>query len=256
MRKPIEFNPHEAFKAANDIAREQEIQAQTLLWERIDNKAKSDERFRQLLVQNPKHTIAKEAEALKNERGEKIKVDPGVVESVTEKARAKYSSIVPEVAAQKVEDLIFGTLKDVRRSFNITLLLSQVLFYSGLLMMIAAFVVALASGEEFISLIFGAGGLGGVLISSLITSPLNRVQNAAGDLIQLQMAYLAYYKQLYLLGGEINSLSHGEAISYAREIDRAAKSIMSSIQKYVEKEEKSKSPASGSVKPSESGETI
>lgn len=199
MKESINDDIQQAFRGiedAVDVAREQETQARLLLWERVSEKAITDEKFRCLLAEDPKRAIEQEAGTLQDDSGQQVSVAPGVVEAVAEKARATYSSVVPGVESKKVEELIFSTIEDIRRSFNLTLKLSQVLFYAGLLMMITAFITALAGGEKIISLLFGSGGMVSVLISSLITSPLDRVQNAAGNLVQLQMAYLAYYKQL------------------------------------------------------------
>ncbi len=51
------------------------------------------------------------------------------------------------------------------------------------------------------------------------------------------MAYLGYYKQLYLLGGVGEALPKDVAIEYAREIDRAANSLISAVQSKVKKKD-------------------
>ena len=227
ITETIEFDPSAAYAAAHEKALNTEEQARLLLWDRVSDKANEDVQFRRLLAENPQQAIEQEAKALNV-------TDEEVVKGVAEKV-ATLSRFVPGVDSQKVEDLIFGTIEDIRRSFKITTLLSQILFYTGLAMMVVAFIAALWDGEnQIVSLVFGAGGAGSVLISSLVLGPIDRVQNAAGNLVQLQMAYLAYYKQLYLLGGNSESLSTKDTISYTKEIDRAATSLMSAIQTHVE----------------------
>lgn len=234
MTESIPFDAASAFQDAHAVAREQETQARLLLWDHVSDKAAIDAQFRSLLAADPAKAIAQEAGQLQDPSGRPVQVDTGVVEAVAEKARAAYSAIVPGVESQRVEELIFGTIEDIRLSFKLTLTLSQRLFYSGLAMMAVAFIAALAGGDKAMSLLFGAGGIGSVLVSSLLMNPLDRVRNAAGDLVQLQMAYLAYYKQLALLGGGSDPLSRQDAISQAREIDRAAVSLMAAVQTYVE----------------------
>lgn len=249
MTNTLKFDRAAAFDQPDKIAREQESQARLLLWDMISEKAVSNEQFRQELAKNPEQVIQKEAGALTDEAGQKLAVAKDTVTLLAEKARKTYSMVVPEVGKDRVEELIFGTIEDMRTSFKLTLRLSQVLFYSGLVMVATAFVVGLAGGKEMITLLFGAGGIAGVLLSSLVLSPLNRVQNAAGELVQLQMAYLAYYKQLYLLGSGSGPLPKDDAIAFAREIDRAANSLISTVQSKVEEKDKVLTSPSASQKP-------
>ncbi len=230
---PIEFNAQRALTAANQAAESQETTLRAMLWERISEKASQDENFRKELVSDPKKAVESEAQQVSALAG--TDVTPAVVEKVADQARRTYSFVVPELASDKVEELIFGTIADVKRAYTLTLLLSQVLFYAGLAMVIAGFVAGLMGGEKLISLFFGSGGIASMLISSLIVSPLDRVQNAAGNLVQLQMAYLAYYKQLYLLGGNDAKISREDALAYAREIDHLTLSLMGSVQEFVER---------------------
>ena len=204
----------------------------------MSEKASLDENFRKELATNPERAIEIEAKQISDLQG--TEVTPSVVAKVTERVRQTYSSIVPDLATDRVEELIFGTIKDVKRAYSITLLLSQVLFYAGLAMVVAAFIVGLSSGEKLISLFFGTGGIASMLISSLVVSPLDRVQNAAGNLVQLQMAYLSYYKQLYLLGGNNAAVTRDDALAYSKEIDRVTLSLMGSVKSYVERNSEAK----------------
>lgn len=236
MSEQFQFDTAKAFDPADRIARDQESKARLLLWDRISDKAASDERFRQQLAENPEQVVSREAGALASNTGEPVSKD--TVDKLAEKVRKTYSMVVPQIGQDRVENLVFGTIEDMRTSFKLSLRLSTILFYSGLVMVAVAFVFALLRGEKAITLLFGGGGIVSLLVSSLVLSPLNRVRDAAGDLVQLQMAYLAYYKQLYLLGGGTEPLPKADAIEYAREIDRAATSLISSVQNHNEKKEK------------------
>jgi hypothetical protein len=228
MTQPTEFDQTTLFEPAHEAALAQEERARLLLLDRISQKAATDEAFKRRLTEDPRKAIGQEAESLGVETSE------AAIEQV-QKTVIAFSPVLPGADRKQVESVIFFTIKDIRRSFNLTLWLSQVLFYSGLLMVVTAFGVALAGGEKLISLLFGVGGVGGVLISSLIMGPLDRVQNAAADLVQLQMAYFAYYNQLFLLGGSTKNIAHDDAIKYAHQIGEETTSLMHSIQEYVEK---------------------
>jgi len=229
----IKFDAQKALTAANQVAESQEAMLREMLWERVSEKANQDADFRNELISDPKKAVESEAQQIPALAGKDVAT--AVVEKVAAQARSIYSSALPDLATDKVEDLIFGTIADVKRAYTLTLLLSQVLFYAGLAMVVAGFVAGLMGGEKLISLFFGSGGIASMLISSLIVSPLDRVQNAAGNLVQLQMAYLAYYKQLYLLGGNDAKISREDALAYAREIDHLTLSLMGSVQDFVER---------------------
>jgi hypothetical protein len=252
MSNGFNFDANAAFGPADKIARKQEDQSRLLLWDLISEKAASNEQFRQQLTKNPEQVIRQEAGVLANVTGQQLDVSKDTVDKLAEKAIKTFSVFMPQIGQDRVEELIFGTIEDMRTSFKLTLRLSQVLFYSGLVMVAVAFVVALTAAEKLVPLLFGAGGLANVLLSSLVLSPLNRVQDSAGDLVQLQMAYLAYYKQLSLLGGSSQEMSRDDAIAFSREIDRAALSLISSVQSNVERgdsQRTSDSPAHEPAKP-------
>lgn len=235
MSDSFDFDSSLAFDEPEQIAREQENRTRALLIDRVTKKASADSEYKRLLIENPEQVIQDEAGTLSDASGQQIDVGSGVVKEVTEITRKTFSSALPEIKMEKVEELVFNTIEDIRKSFNITLRLSQVLFYAGLGMVVAAFIVALASDDEqMVSLLFGAGGMVSMLISALVSSSLDRVQKAAGDLVQLQMAYLAYYKQLVLLGGTGADLSTEDAIQYSKEIDRAANSLINAVEKNIE----------------------
>jgi len=222
------FDFSKAYHQASDAARAEEKNARSLLWQRLSERAFEDPSFKQRLVAEPKEVIEREAKNLQDDSGKNVAVPPSVVHDMTEKARDTFSSAVGQIDLKQVTDLVFGTIKDVRRSFSLTLVLCQVLFYAGLAMVAAAFIITLAGGKQWASILFGVSGVASVLISSFVLGPLDRIRDAAGNLIQLQMAYLAYYNQLYLLGGG-RKLPREEAFLYAKEIDRAALSMIGGV---------------------------
>jgi hypothetical protein len=225
------FN-HQVFEDADKLASEADEQARQLLWMKLDEKAKTDAEFRKDLRADPARVVRQVAHDLGGAVADVVNRDPGLVKEVAEKAK-ELSAFIP-LSLERVENLVFETIGDIRRSFRLTLLLSQVLFYAGLVMVCLAFLMGLNGKDQLLSAILGTGGILSSLLSTTVTSPMDRVRNAAGNLIQLQIAYLAYYKQLYLLGADAKSLTHEDAFAFARQISECAKALMGFVQLYVQ----------------------
>ena len=66
-------------------------------------------------------------------------------------------------------------------------------------------------------------------------NPLDRIRNAAANLVQVQVAYLSYYKQLTMLGGDNRELMTLEtAVRYSEELRKGAVETIEAVQKIVE----------------------
>ena len=233
MSPKFSFDKSKAVGGARDKAIAQEKKAKELLWQQVAQYASKDLSYRQELAIDPNQAINKIAKALPKEMADSLSEE--TKDEVAKEAQVKYSKAVPGVGQEDVGKMIFDTLDRIKQAFKLTLLLSQVLFYSGLAMIVAAFITALVAGQEWISLMFGSGGLASILISSLILGPVDRVQNAAANLVQLQIAYLAYYKQLCLLGSDPAHITQKEAIDCSKEITAHAVALMSAIRQFVER---------------------
>jgi ABC-type multidrug transport system fused ATPase/permease subunit len=213
-----------AFDAASKTAAEREAQAGELLWGQVTMRAANDEGFREQLAKKPEETLKREAERLQI---------PVSKEDLDTAKQLFGSPALPGIDHVKVENLIFGTIEDVRRSFNMTLSLARALFIVGLLMLVASAVLTIWKGAQAGS-IFGIGGVAS-LVSSLLLNPLDRIRNAGANLVQIQMAYLAYYNLMYLLGSRNERLNVADSKAYAEELREAATSMVSAVQEIVEK---------------------
>ena len=198
-------------------ARNQESYAQELLLGKLTRKAADDPEFREELRAHPERVVRREAGDLQ------VAVTKGVVESVK-----VLSAAIPGADADKVQKLIFMTIEDMRKSFTMTLQLSQWLFFAGLVMVAGAFCAALFEQKLWAAGIAGGSGSLSLLLSAVM-NPLDRIRGAAGNLAQIQAAYLAFYKQLYILGVGVEQLSRDEAIAYAHELQQAANVMVESI---------------------------
>jgi hypothetical protein len=149
--------------------------------------------------------------------------------AIAEAANALLSSAVPGADAKRVEDLVFNTVDDMRKSFNLTLVLSKWLFIAGLVMLALAFLAALGSDKLWAVGVSGGAGILSLLLSAL-RNPLDRIRNAAGNLAQIQAAYLGFYKQLYMLGsGAPASSTREDTVAYASAIQQAAQAMVSAV---------------------------
>lgn len=215
-----------------EIAIEQQDRATRLLLQQVAQQARGDSAFKQRLVREPEKAVREVAEKLPE--AERKALGDKQVGNVTEVVEAVSSSILPEIDAKKVEGIVLGTIEDARRSFTLSLRLTQILFYAGLVMVGIAFLVAVFSQTDQVpSLIFGAVGVSGVF-TSLLLNPLDRVQNAAANLIQLEISFLSYYKLLYLFHYPANELSVKDSIKIGQEMQQISLNIVAAIQNYCE----------------------
>lgn len=235
MASPGKYDFLGDLQAAEHAAAEQEKQSSDLLREKIAARAKIEPEFRRALARDPAGTVAAEARRIG------VEAEPELVEET----RQKYSTAIVGATEEQVNELVFGTLRDVQRSFYLTMVLARWLFGVGLTMTVAAFVTGLwFSGKETISALFGAGGLL-TLISYVVMNPMDRIRNAAANLVQIQIAYVAYYKQLSLLGGSLQErVGLDEAIRYAKELREGAETMIQALQGIVKQPA---SAAAGSV---------
>lgn len=215
-----------------NVALDQEAQARQLLFEGVADRARTDESFRQRLAVEPEKAVREVVESLPSEQ--RSSVDEKVISDTTEKVQA-LSKALPGFKEKEVSDLVFTTIEDARCSFNLSLRLTQVLFYAGLVMVVATFITALfVDPAQLPVLIFGGGsGILGV-ITALLINPIDRVQNAAGNLVQLEIAFLSYYKQLSLLTLPSGHQSSEATIQYAGEVRQAMTETVALIEAYCE----------------------
>ena len=236
MADPVQFDFSAALKEADQIAAQQDADASGLLWGRVALRATSDEEFRQALMRDPERTIAHEAQQLN------VTVEPSTVAQVAQ-IREILSPAVPGIGQPRVVQLVFDTIEDMRKSFKLTLQLSQLLFYAGVGLLVASFIVAVwKESQTIVAAVFGAGGVAS-LISSTLMNPLDRIRDAGANLVQLQMVYLAYYKQLYMLGDATDVPASGDASRDAKELRDTATAMVLAVQSILAKAASATPPA-------------
>lgn len=197
---------------------------EALLVGQLTLKAAKDARFREELQAEPTSVIKREAASLSIEANERV------VDAVGK----AFSAAIPGADTGKVQELIFETVDDMRRSFKMTLELSRWLFFAGLGMVALAFCAALFSDKLWAIGVSGGGGALSLLLAATM-NPLDRIRGAAANLAQVQAAYLAFYKQLYILGTTTETLNRADAISFSEELRKAANAMVESVSAALEK---------------------
>jgi hypothetical protein len=213
-------------REASRNASQQEAQSAPVLRELLFSRADSEPEFRKALVNNPEKTIGELA------KGIGAAATPELVREVKE----RYSAAIIGATDVEVKALVFGTLDNVRESFKRTLALSEWLFWVGLALTVAAFVATLfQNGNGWIAGVFGGGGIL-TLISYAVMNPLDRIRSAAANLVQVQIAYLSFYKQLNMLGGvDLDKMAIDDAVKYSSELRKCAVETIEAVQKIVER---------------------
>ncbi len=226
MAGPPRFDFHSDLQQAGQTAGEQEQQSRQLLRELVFSRAEHEPEFKRALAANPEKVLQEEARRMGAE----------LDEALIQETKERYSTAIIGASEREVTKLVFDTLWNVRKSFERTLALSQWLFYVGLGLTVTAFLVGVfAPGKEMIAGIFGGGGIL-TLISYAVMNPLDRIRNAAANLVQIQIAYVSYYKQLNMLGGAGGDrMSLDDAVKYSSELRKGAVEMIEAVQRIVER---------------------
>jgi hypothetical protein len=147
----------------------------------------------------------------------------------------------PEIQMQSVfADLV----QQAQKGFRATLTMSQVTFALGILVVAVTFVVEVAylldlfPGVVWQQALAGGGVLGGLgigtIVSVFVRGPSRQIQNAIGDLAQVEIAFLSFIDQTR--GLDISSAkSVEETERLITLVSKLRRETMADIQKYLEK---------------------
>jgi hypothetical protein len=142
-------------------------------------------------------------------------------------------------AAKILEDAVDqakATLGTLRR-------LNQHLFYVGLAVFVAGFAVAVLSPDgptKALGIFSGLGGLAGVL-RHMVKDPLDRIQNAMGNLVQMEAAFTSFMWKLNLNQTFIQSryvanghLTQDEIQTTVDRVENTMRSTLALVETYTE----------------------
>jgi hypothetical protein len=211
----------------------QEEHAKQVLLQNLGERAQSSEAFRQRLKDEPEKVVREVAASLPSEQ--KKNLSEQAISDTTSKVKALMSEALPGIREDEVARLVFGTISDARKSFNLSLHLTQILFFTGLIMIGATFVTLLIFDQEDLQVLLFGGGSGFLgVVTALLINPIDRVQNAAGNLVQLEIAFLSYYKQLTMLRLTPDNPRPKDIIAYSAEVRNAMRESVEFIERFCE----------------------
>jgi hypothetical protein len=135
----------------------------------------------------------------------------------------------------KAEEMIQDAIRSVRPAYLSTLVMHNVTFYLGVTLVLAA-IYASFEGYDLFSAILGSVGFG-TIIFLFFRQPIRGVQRSIGNLIQLEIIYNSYTKQL----GYWKAFQHTDDIAIKREVIREIESCtrktIQLVQEYCERDE-------------------
>jgi hypothetical protein len=136
----------------------------------------------------------------------------------------------------EAEVLIRDAREQVNPAYRSTLIMHNVTFYLGIVLILSA-VYSAYMGSEFLSAIFGSIGIA-TIISLFLKDPVKGLHQSIGNLIQLEIIFNSYARQLgywKVYENIDNKKTHYELIN---EIELCTKRTVYLIQEYCETEPK------------------
>ena len=171
-----------------------------------------------------------------------------LVEDIDE---AEFNAIIQK-ADEKTEEEISRNMKSIiisaTKGFNISLTMAQVIFYTGICIFLATFIIEMLflldvfaiKNLNFMAVsggIFGTIGMGGI-VTNFFWKPQTQINESVGNLAQVQIAFLDYEKQARLITTYIGSDETFPQVveSLSRRLSEVRKDTMADIEKYVEED--------------------
>ena len=134
--------------------------------------------------------------------------------------------LVEEVMSKKdLEDLVKRTLNDSAESIKLYKKVNVIIVAIGLALVIVSMIYFLIYPNNPAILGFGGLGLAGV-IASLITAPVASIGKTARQMVQIQICYFGYLKQIKILD-DVKE----DAVTGAIEISKRLESVTNSLPK-------------------------
>ena len=136
------------------------------------------------------------------------------------------SDLVPGVSDKDLSELISKTLKRSSRSIKVYKWANFGIMVFGVLFISASFIGFLLEGKLGF---LGLGGLGlAGIIASLVTTPIASIGRTARQMIQIQICYFSYLKQVKILNEDISS----DIMQKSKRLEEVTNSLQKSLCEY------------------------
>ena len=167
---------------------------------------------------------------------ENIDINEEEAKNVAEKTKG----FVAPVVGIEISNLVKDITSNIKRGFESILEMSRVLFYLGVAIIIAAFILDIygvltqTNWQVYVasSGVLGVLGLGTIL-TSFIKGSFEKIKNSVGDLVQINAIFFGYTDQLSIIMKE----SQEEDSEYGALVDKISSAVedtVKNIQKYCE----------------------
>jgi hypothetical protein len=158
---------------------------------------------------------------------------------------AEYYLKPSKQRSEEAAGLLQDAVENAKRTMRLLQVLNTATFVLGAMMLIGGIVIAVVNkelGSRFVGIVSGLGGVGAI-VTIFLKDPLKSIQNAMGDLVQLQTAFTGFVWDLNLNGTYIQSqyVADGTLADYdvrqtSKRIADSVDKTMSLIQVYAEGE--------------------
>lgn len=139
--------------------------------------------------------------------------------------------------------ILSGAVNDAKNTLNLLQKMNIAVFLVGIILLVAGVLTSLLSQDAATRLVGGLTGIGGLagVIVQLIRNPLDRIQNAMANLVQLETAFTSFIWELNLNGTYIQSqyvaegiLTNDEIAQTVGRIENAMSLAMNLVAVYTE----------------------
>jgi hypothetical protein len=140
---------------------------------------------------------------------------------------AKYYLDPSKQRSEEAAQILAHAVSDARQTLGVLRWLNIIVFIVGILLLLTGIATALISqelGTRVMGALAGLGGLATILVE-MINSPLDRIQNAMANLVQIETAFTSFIWELNLNGTYIQSQYVAEGVLADDEIGRTVKRI-------------------------------
>ena len=145
--------------------------------------------------------------------------------------------------SEEAATILSGAVQDAKKTLRLLQGLNIAVFAAGMILLLAGTLTSLFSnelGSRLLGALAGLGGLVGVIVQ-LINTPLDRIQNAMANLVQIETAFTSFIWELNLNGTYIQSqyvaegiLTNDEITQTVNRIENAMSLAMNLVAVYTE----------------------
>jgi len=131
-----------------------------------------------------------------------------------QKLLAEYYLDPSRQRSDEASEILKGAVKEAKRTLWFQQGLNIIVFVAGLGILIGGLLIAIRSQDaatQVAGILAGLGGFGGVIVQ-LVKNPLDRIQNAMANLVQIETAFTSFIWELNLNGTYIQSQYVAEGI--------------------------------------------